>query len=64
LVLFTGSSVTTSRWVGVTIVIEYGIADLWAKDPRQRASALIKITHPNFREELEKVACDYYGYED
>jgi acyl-CoA hydrolase len=62
--LFPGSSVTTSRWIGATIVTEYGIADLWAADTRQRATALIKIAHPKFREELEKFAYEYYGHED
>ncbi|MFQ7236524.1 MAG: acetyl-CoA hydrolase/transferase family protein, partial [Enterococcus hulanensis] len=47
-----GATVTTSRNDVGIIVTEYGIADLRGKSLRQRAEALIKIAHPNFREEL------------
>ena len=56
-----GSSVTTSRWIGAIIVTEYGIADLWGKNTRQRAEALINVAHPKFREELAKQAAEMYG---
>ena len=36
------------------IVTEYGIAYLFGKNLRQRAYELIRIAHPDFREELEK----------
>ena len=56
-----GSSVTTSRWMGCTIVTEYGVASLWGKNTRQRAKALIEIAHPKFREQLAKDAAELYG---
>jgi acyl-CoA hydrolase len=59
-----GASVTTARWHGVTVVTEFGSARLWGKNTRQRASALIEIAHPNFREELAKQAAELYGTND
>jgi acetyl-CoA hydrolase len=56
-----GASVTTSRWEGVVVVTEFGAASLWGKNTRQRASALIDIAHPKFREELAQQAFDLYG---
>jgi acyl-CoA hydrolase len=38
------------------VVTEYGIADLFGKNLRQRAYALINIAHPDHREVLEKAA--------
>ncbi len=38
------------------VVTEYGIAMLLGKSLKERAKALINITHPNFRQELEKEA--------
>jgi acyl-CoA hydrolase len=61
--LVAGASVTTARWFGVTVVTEYGHAELWGLSTRERASALIKIAHPKFREELEKQAAEMVGYE-
>jgi acyl-CoA hydrolase len=58
-----GTSVTTSRWIGVTVVTEFGVADLWGLNTRQRATALIKLAHPKFREELEKTAAEQFGYQ-
>jgi acyl-CoA hydrolase len=37
-----GASVTTARWHGPIVVTEFGYADLWGKNTRQRASALIE----------------------
>ncbi|MFX1470455.1 MAG: acetyl-CoA hydrolase/transferase family protein [Promethearchaeota archaeon] len=47
-----GACVTTSRNDVHYIVTEYGIADLRGKTTRERANLLIKIAHPNFREQL------------
>jgi acyl-CoA hydrolase len=58
-----GSSVTTARWHGCIVVTEYGIADLWGLNTRQRATALIKLAHPKFREDLAKEAAELFGYE-
>ncbi|MFX1350373.1 MAG: acetyl-CoA hydrolase/transferase family protein [Promethearchaeota archaeon] len=49
-----GACVTTSRFDVHYIVTEYGIADLRGKTVRQRATDLISIAHPNFRNQLEK----------
>jgi 4-hydroxybutyrate CoA-transferase len=47
-----GACVTTSRSDVHYVVTEYGIADLRGKTVRQRAEALIKIAHPEFRDKL------------
>jgi 4-hydroxybutyrate CoA-transferase len=52
--LTTGACVTTSRNEVHYIVTEYGIAELRGKTVRQRAEALIKIAHPDFRDTLRK----------
>ncbi len=49
-----GSCVTTSRNDVHNVVTEYGIANLRGKTIRQRAKALIKIAHPDFRYQLKK----------
>lgn len=56
-----GASVTTPRWFGPTIVTEYGVADLWGMNTRQRAQAIINIAHPKFRSKLIESARDFYG---
>ncbi|KAL7060022.1 hypothetical protein AAHC03_010092 [Spirometra sp. Aus1] len=38
------------------VVTEYGIAQLFGRNRRQRAYALIQVAHPKFREQLEKAA--------
>lgn len=60
------SAVTTSRNDVNYIVTEYGIAALKGKTLKQRAEALIKIAHPDFRagliEEFEKrFHCQFNG---
>lgn len=47
-----GAGVVTSRGDVRYVVTEYGIADLWGKNIRERANALISIAHPDFRAEL------------
>ncbi|TGK27722.1 acetyl-CoA hydrolase/transferase family protein [Leptospira yasudae] len=51
-----GADVVTTRAHVHYIVTEYGIANLYAKNLRQRAKALIEIAHPNHRERLEREA--------
>ncbi|PIO53598.1 4-hydroxybutyrate coenzyme A transferase domain protein, partial [Teladorsagia circumcincta] len=51
-----GAGVVTSRSHVHYVVTEYGIAQLWGKNMRQRAYELIKIAHPSHREALEKAA--------
>ncbi|MCC7537006.1 MAG: GNAT family N-acetyltransferase [Deltaproteobacteria bacterium] len=47
-----GAGVVTSRGDVHYVVTEHGVADLWGKNVRQRALALIEIAHPDFRVEL------------
>jgi len=47
-----GAGVVTTRNDVHFVVTEYGVASLYAKSIRQRAQELIRIAHPNFREEL------------
>ncbi|MEQ8323612.1 MAG: acetyl-CoA hydrolase/transferase C-terminal domain-containing protein [Vicingaceae bacterium] len=51
-----GASVTTSRAHVHYVVTEYGVAYLYGKNLRERASALIEISHPKHREKLEEAA--------
>ena len=47
-----GSAVTTTRNEVNYVITEYGIAKLKGKSLRQRAEALNRIAHPDFRDEL------------
>lgn len=47
-----GSAVTTTRNEVNYVITEYGIAKLKGKSLRQRGEALIRIAHPDFRDEL------------
>lgn len=47
-----GAGVVTTRADVHYVVTEYGIANLHGKNVRQRAEALIAISHPKFRAEL------------
>ena len=51
-----GAGVVTSRNHVRYIVTEYGVADLYGKTIRQRATQLINISHPDFRDELKNQA--------
>ncbi len=51
-VLEEGAGVVTSRGDIHYVVTEYGVADLWGKNIRQRSGALIDIAHPDFRKDL------------
>ena len=55
-----GASVTTSRAHVHYVVTEYGVAYLYGKNLRQRASALIAIAHPDHREQLERDAFEIF----
>ena len=54
--LSNGSIATTHRAAVQYVITEYGKAVLKAKTTWQRAEALIAIAHPDFRDELKKVA--------
>ncbi len=51
-----GAGVVTSRADVHYMVTEYGVANLFGKNLRERAEALIQIAHPKFRDELEQAA--------
>lgn len=51
-----GAGVVTTRAHAHFIVTEYGIAELFGRNYRQRAYALIQIAHPDHRAALEKAA--------
>lgn len=55
-ILKPGAGVVTTRAHVHHVVTEYGIADLYGKNLRQRAEALIAIAHPDHRETLERAA--------
>jgi acyl-CoA hydrolase len=59
--LKTGADVVTTRAHVRYVVTEHGIADLYAKNLKQRAAALIKIAHPMHQEQLEKEAHKVLG---
>lgn len=51
-----GGGVVSTRAHVHYIVTEYGLTNLFGKNLRQRAHALIQIAHPSHREDLEKEA--------
>lgn len=55
-----GAGVTTTRAHVHYIATEYGIVNLYGKNLRERAKALISIAHPDHREQLEKEAYQNY----
>lgn len=57
-----GAGVVTTRSHVHYIVTEYGIANLFGKNLRQRATELIKIAHPDHRETLEKAAFERFHH--
>lgn len=61
-VLSPGAGVVTTRHMIQHVVTEYGVAHLQGRNLAQRAKALIGIAHPSVREELEKAACERFGY--
>lgn len=49
-----GSGVVTSRADVHYVVTEYGVAQLYGRTLKERTQALIRIAHPEFRQNLEK----------
>jgi len=52
--LNTGAGVVTTRAHVQYVVTEYGVANLYGKTIDQRVTELIKISHPDHRERMEK----------
>jgi acyl-CoA hydrolase len=55
-----GAGVVTTRGHVHWVVTEYGITDLFGKNLKQRAKALIELAHPDHREELERAAFERF----
>lgn len=55
-----GAGVVTTRAHVHYIVTEYGVANLYGKNLRQRASELVKIAHPDHREALDQAVFDRF----
>lgn len=55
-----GAGVVTTRNHVRYVVTEHGVADLYGLSIRQRALSLIKIAHPDFREDLTRLARDLH----
>ena len=55
-----GAGVVTTRAHMQYVVTEYGIAYLYGKNLRQRAKALISISHPDDREALERACVERF----
>ena len=51
-----GTAVTTPRSDVQYIVTEYGVADMYNKSIEKRVKEMIKVAHPDFRDELLKQA--------
>ncbi len=51
-----GAGVVTSRADVHYVVTEHGVANLFGRNLRERAEALIRIAHPRFRDELAAAA--------
>lgn len=66
-----GSIVTTPKVYVMYLVSEWGIADVFCRTLKDRIRAIIKIAHPDFREELKQKICtspliaedDFEGYD-
>ncbi|TYP94005.1 Acyl-CoA hydrolase [Fodinibius salinus] len=57
-----GAGVVTTRAHVHYVVTEYGIANLYGKNLRERAHALIEIAHPDHREGLEKTVKERFHH--
>ncbi|MBX7095118.1 MAG: 4-hydroxybutyrate CoA-transferase [Flavobacteriales bacterium] len=60
-VLKAGAGVVTTRAHVHYVITEYGVADLFGKNLRQRAEALLKISHPDHQEALDKEIRNRFG---
>lgn len=56
-----GAGVVTTRAHMHYVVTEYGVANLYGKNMRQRAFELIRLAHPDHRETLEREAHTRFG---
>jgi len=56
-----GAAVTVPRTYVDYVVTEHGIAELRGKTLKERAAALLEVSHPEFRDELKTEAISLYG---
>lgn len=56
-----GAGVVTTRAHVHYIVTEYGVANLYGRNLKQRAKALVEIAHPDHREHLEREAFERFS---
>ncbi|BDD01618.1 acetyl-CoA hydrolase/transferase family protein [Persicobacter psychrovividus] len=56
-----GAGVVTTRAHAQYVATEYGVAELKGRNLAQRAKALIDVSHPDAREELERAAHERFG---
>ncbi|MCW9707299.1 acetyl-CoA hydrolase/transferase family protein [Fodinibius salsisoli] len=56
-----GAGVVTTRAHVHYVVTEYGVANLYGKNLRQRAQALIEIAHPDHREALQESVMERFN---
>ncbi|MBN1955401.1 MAG: GNAT family N-acetyltransferase [Anaerolineae bacterium] len=60
-----GAGVVTTRGDVHYVVTEYGVADLYGRNTRERALAMIQIAHPDFREQLlAEAKARHYAFVD
>jgi acyl-CoA hydrolase len=59
--LRTGAGVVSTRPNVHYVITEFGIAYLYGQPMKERARRMIKIAHPDHREELEKAAYERWG---
>ena len=55
------SSIVSTRAHARFVATEYGIAELFGKNLKQRAEALRDIAHPDHREDLNKAIHERFG---
>lgn len=55
-----GAGVVTTRGHVHWVVTEYGITDLFGKNLKQRAKALVELAHPSHREELDRAVFERF----
>jgi acyl-CoA hydrolase len=56
-----GAGVVTTRAHVHYIVTEYGVANLYGRNLKQRAKALVEIAHPDHREHLDREAFERFS---
>jgi acyl-CoA hydrolase len=56
-----GAGVVTTRAHARFVATEYGVAELFGKNLKQRAQALRNVAHPNHREDLDKAIFERFG---